>query len=143
MDILQKIHEEDLGVEPGDFISYYARAREVARGGRARESRSDIYFLEVTPFDAEFERAATQAGGGGSSTSLDSLVRAQKDVISATWTLDRRRQGGRSDADIKAIARAQGELKAQAEAAAAVASGGAGRGRGRAGRADAGAADSL
>jgi len=105
---------EDLGVEPGDFISYYARAREVARGRRARESQSDIYFLEVTPFDAEFERAASQAGGGGSSTSLDSLVHAQKDVISATWKVNRRRQSGRSDADIKAIARAQGELKAQA-----------------------------
>ena len=110
---------EDLGVEPGDFISYYARARDVARGKRSSEGRSDIFFLEVKPFDSEFEMAQSQTGAGSGSASLDSLVRAQKDVISATWKLDRRRQGGRSEADIKAVARAQGELKRQAEAALA------------------------
>ena len=38
---------EELGVNPGDVITYYARARDVGRGKRATEASSDIYFLEV------------------------------------------------------------------------------------------------
>lgn len=110
---------EDLGVQPGDFITYYARARDVGRGKRPREARSDIYFLEVKPFEEEFERAQSAAmGAGRNNRSLDNLVRAQKDIISATWKLDRRKEGGRSADDIRAVARAQGELRAQAEAGA-------------------------
>src|SRR5436309_56766 len=42
---------EDLNIEPGDFVSYYVRARDVTRGGkRSNEARSDIFFLDVRPF---------------------------------------------------------------------------------------------
>ena len=40
--------------QPGDFVSYYVRARDVARGKRSNEARSDIFFLEVRPFEQEF-----------------------------------------------------------------------------------------
>ena len=55
---------EDLDVKPGDFVTYYARVRDVARGRRATEARSDIFFLEVKPFEEEFAAAQSQAGGG-------------------------------------------------------------------------------
>ena len=58
---------EDLDVSPGDFVSYYVRARDLARGKRASESRSDIFFLEVRPFEEEFTLAQTQASQGGGS----------------------------------------------------------------------------
>src|SRR6185295_19057219 len=45
------IYLEDLGVQPGDFVTYFARARDVARGTRSSEGRSDIFFLEVKPFE--------------------------------------------------------------------------------------------
>ena len=54
---------EDLQVQPGDFISYYARATDIGRGKRSTEARSDIFFLEVKPFDAEFASAQSQAMG--------------------------------------------------------------------------------
>jgi hypothetical protein len=111
---------EELDVKPGDFISYYVRARDLARGKRASETRSDIFFLEVKPFEQEFALAASQvsAGGGGSNRQVDELVVAQKEIIVATWKLDRRAQaakGAKSEEDIKSVGRAESELKTRVE----------------------------
>jgi hypothetical protein len=112
------LYLEDLGVKPGDFVTYHARVRDVGRGRRSTEARSDIFFLEVTPFEEEFAAAQSQAGAGGGGGGLDDLVTAQKDIIVATWKLERRATAGRSAQDIKAVARAQGELKSRTERAA-------------------------
>jgi uncharacterized membrane protein len=117
------LYLEDLDVRPGDFVSYYVRARDLARGKRSSEARSDIFFLEVKPFEEEFTLAQTQAamGGGQSNQQLDDLVAAQKQIIVATWKLDRRAQasrGAKSAEDIRSVARAEGELKARVEQAA-------------------------
>ena len=48
---------EDLDVQPGDFVSYYVRARDLTRGTRPNEARSDIFFLEVKPYEQEFALA--------------------------------------------------------------------------------------
>jgi hypothetical protein len=115
------LYLEDLDVRPGDFVSYYVRARDVARGKRPSEVRSDIFFLEVKPFEQEFALARSQAGGmggGGTNRSLDDLVAAQKEIIVATWKLDRRSQaasGAQSEKDIRAVARAESELKTRVE----------------------------
>jgi hypothetical protein len=45
------LYLEDLNVQPGDFISYYVRARDITRGTRPNEARSDIFFLEVKPYE--------------------------------------------------------------------------------------------
>src|SRR5262249_43964654 len=47
--VRRTIYLEDLGVQPGDFVSYYVRARDVTHGvpgARSNEGRSDIFFLE-------------------------------------------------------------------------------------------------
>jgi hypothetical protein len=107
---------EELGVQPGDVITYYARARDVARGKRPTETRSDIFFLEVKPFNEEFVAAQSQGmAGAASGTQIDSLIAAQKEIISATWNLERRSSAGRSAADMKALGQAQAELKARTE----------------------------
>ena len=107
---------EDLKVQPGDVITYYARARDVARGKRSTEARSDMFFLEVKPFNEEFVSAQSQAmGGGAPATQIDTLIAAQKEIISATWNLERRSAAGRSADDVKSVAGAQAELKARAE----------------------------
>jgi hypothetical protein len=111
---------EDIDVSPGDFVSYYVRARDLPRGKRASESRSDIFFLEVKPFEEEFTLAQTQAamGGGSGSPQLDDLVAAQKEIVVATWKLDRRSrdaQGAKSEQDIRAVAKSQAELKRRVE----------------------------
>jgi hypothetical protein len=107
---------EDLKVQPGDVITYYARARDVARAKPSSEAKSDMFFLEVKPFTEEFVQAQSQAmGGGGQSTQLEALIAAQKEIINATWNLERRSAAGRSSEDIKAVGDAQAELKARVE----------------------------
>jgi hypothetical protein len=123
----QVLYAEDLNVRPGDFISYYARARDTGRGRRSAEARSDIFFLEVKSFEEEFVAAQSQASGGASGRQIEELVAAQKEIIIATWKLDRRAAAGASEQDIRAIARAQAELRARVEQ-------GLGRGGGSAGR---------
>src|SRR3989338_4775851 len=114
------LYLEDLGVRPGDFVTYYARPRDVSRGKRSSEARSDIFFLEVTPFEEEFVAAESQGmgGGSGSEQSLEDLVRGQKDIITATWNLDRRgrESGARSQDDIRTLARAESDLRGRASA---------------------------
>lgn len=106
---------EDLHVKPGDVVTYYARARDIARGKPSSLATSDIFFLEVKPFNEEFVAAQSQAGAGGGDPQIESLIDAQKQIIASTWNVERRSQGGRSSEDIKAIAQAQAELKARAE----------------------------
>ena len=89
---------EELGVQPGDFVTYYARARDVKRGRRATEARSDIFFLEVKPFEEEFVAAQSQPmgqGGGRQSAACEGLAEAQKEIIVATWKLDARARRAR------------------------------------------------
>jgi hypothetical protein len=111
------LQAEDLRVQPGDVITYYARARDVARGKRPTEARSDMFFLEVRPFSEEFVAAQSQAQAGMASEQIDALIAAQKEIISATWNIERRATSGagRSADDITAIASAQAEVKARAE----------------------------
>jgi hypothetical protein len=108
---------EDLNVQPGDFVSYYVRARDVTRGKRSNETKSDIFFLEVRPYEQEFALAQSSAmsGGGGS---MDDLVTAQKEIVVATWKLDRRAEsakGAKSEQDIRSVSRGQAELKSRVE----------------------------
>ena len=118
---LHTVFLEDLKVTPGDMVTYYARATDVGRGRRSTESRSDIFFLEVKPYEEEFEAAEGQSGGGqpGEQTGLEDLIARQKDIMAATWKLDARARrgatGSQSAPDIKAVAVAQTNLKAKTE----------------------------
>ncbi|HMB81600.1 MAG TPA: hypothetical protein VKI43_16085, partial [Vicinamibacterales bacterium] len=110
---------EDLDVQPGDFVSYYVRARDLTRGTRPNEARSDIFFLEVKPYEQEFALAQSQGNmPGGNQSGIDDLVAAQKEVVVSTWKLDRRARaakGAKSEQDIKAVSRAEAELKTRVE----------------------------
>jgi hypothetical protein len=54
-------------------------------------------------------------GGGAAGTQIDGLIAAQKEIINATWNLERRSGAGRSATDMKAVGQAQAELKARVE----------------------------
>ena len=113
---LHTVFLEDLNVKPGDVVTYHARATDVGRGRRSTESRSDIFFLEVKPYEEEFVAAESSGGGmAGEQTGLEDLIAQQKDIMAATWKLDARaRRGGpnaRSPQDIRAIGQAQVALR--------------------------------
>jgi hypothetical protein len=115
------LYLEDLGVRAGDFVSYYVRARDITKGVRPNEGKSDIFFLEVRPYEQEFALQQSQSmAGAGYSGSIDDLVNAQKQVVVATWKIDRRGGSGRvrsarSPQDVRAIGRSEAELKTRAE----------------------------
>ena len=98
---------EDLNVKPGDVVTYHARATDVGRGRKPTESRSDIFFLEVKPYEEEFVAADSGAGAmGAQETGLEDLIAQQKDIMAATWKLDARaRRGG---AGVQSVDRHQG-----------------------------------
>jgi len=111
------IYLEDLHVRPGDFVSYYVRARD-----RSQEGRSDIFFLEVRPFEQEFALAESQTmAGSGYNGSIDDLVVAQKQIVVSTWKIDARAVRGakasaeRAGDDIRAIGRSESDLRVRAE----------------------------
>jgi hypothetical protein len=78
------LYLEDFGVQPGDFVSYYFEAADARQ-----KTNTDLYFLEVRPFEEEFYRALSQGGGGENSIGL---AVSQKEIITATWKLERQRQ---------------------------------------------------
>jgi Domain of unknown function (DUF4175) len=98
---------EQLKVQPGDFISYYFEAADAKQ-----KVGTDLYFLEVRPFEEEFYRALSQGGGGGENSS--GLAVSQKEIVTATWKLERARQKMSRDElqqSSKAIAETQADLK--------------------------------
>ena len=79
---------EEHALKPGDFISYYAKARDNSEGG-GKEATSDIYFLEVRPFDRSFRQAQQQGGGGEGEQDSTQLSRRQREIIAATFRIQR------------------------------------------------------
>ena len=59
--------------------------------GQSTEARSDIFFLEIRPFDNEFEEAWSPSGMGREVEDVGNLAAVQKEIIVATWRLARRR----------------------------------------------------
>lgn len=111
---------EEFSLKPGDFLSYYARARDV--GAPSRETTSDIYFLEARPYRRDFRQAEQGGGGGGGGGGDDggSLSQQQRQVIAATFRLIREQAGATRDPkslaqDAQTVALIQGRLKAQVE----------------------------
>jgi hypothetical protein len=88
----EMLYLEDLGVAPGDFVSYYLTLADNNGLSGPAQVVSDIYFLQVIPTDQEFRRAGGQQGGGGGGGGQQggessALVTLQKDIIAATWKL--------------------------------------------------------
>src|SRR5262249_3817778 len=81
---------EEMKLKPGDFVSYYAKARDNNSVDGPRESTSDIYFMEVRPFDHQFRQAQQQGGGsGGGEDDSNALTRRQREIIAATFRVQR------------------------------------------------------
>jgi hypothetical protein len=77
---------EELGVKPGDFVSYYAKATDNNAAEGAKTTTSDIYFVNVRPFRKDFKPAQSQAGGGGGGGGdVGQLSEQQRQIVAATF----------------------------------------------------------
>jgi len=79
---------EELQLKPGDLISYYARARD--NGGAGHETKTDIYFMSVRPFDQSYRQA--EGGGGGGGESPGELTERQRQIVAGTFNVERDRK---------------------------------------------------
>ena len=87
---------EELNVKAGDFVSYYARAADNDTNGGKRQT-SDIYFLQIRPLRKEFKRAESDAGaggggGGGGGGQVGALSQQQRQIVAATFNVNRDRK---------------------------------------------------
>ena len=106
---------EDLGLKPGDLVAYYARAREADHVGGAQQAASDIYFMQVRPFDRNYKAADAQGGGGNApGASPGALSQRQREIVAGTFNVIRDSAGYSESAyreNLATLALAQGKLR--------------------------------
>ena len=73
---------EDYSLQPGDYISYFARARDAVSS-----STTDIFFLEVEPFDRIIRQSQMSQSGGQQQQQGLQLSRREKQIVVATFSL--------------------------------------------------------
>jgi hypothetical protein len=99
------IYLEELGLKPGDFVSYYAKASDIDAVQGSKTTTSDIYFVQIRPFKKDYKPAQSQAMGGGGGGGAGPAGRASCRSSSArssrrpsTSSATRRRPSRRSSA---------------------------------------------
>ena len=114
---------EELGLEPGDFVSYYARATDRNLAQENRDIKSDLYFVQIRAFSKDFRAAQSQGGamggaGGGAGADPRALSEAQREIVSGTFNVIRDRETY-SDEEYREnlvfLTLAQGRLREQVE----------------------------
>ena len=69
---------------PGDLVSYYAVARD-----RENTARTDIFFIDIQPFDRRYSQSQQSGGGGGAGGQQAEISDRQREIIVSTWNLIR------------------------------------------------------
>lgn len=87
------IYLEELKLQPGDVVSYYARATDNNAIAGAQTAASDIYFATVRPFERNYRQGQGGAGGGGGEDSGNpsQFAARQRDIIAGTYKVERDR----------------------------------------------------
>ncbi len=114
---------EELNVQAGDFVSYYAKAIDNDAVDGPKPAMSDMYFVRVRPLSKDFKRAQSDAqqgggGGGGQQNQVGALSEQQRQIISATFNLQRDRKKLAADKvreNAVVIALAQSRLREQVD----------------------------
>jgi hypothetical protein len=75
---------------PGDLVSYYALAKD-----HGSSAQTDLFLIQVQPFERRFTQSQANGGGGGGGGGGDEegeISKRQKEVLMATWNLQRTRE---------------------------------------------------
>ena len=113
---------EELGVQPGDAVSYYARATDNDATAGPKTATSDIYFLRIRPFGKDFKPAQSMGGGGGggggAGGEVGALSQQQRQIIAGTFKVqrDRKAMGAvKAKEALVVLALSQSRLKEQVQ----------------------------
>ena len=76
------------------MLTYFLWAEDIGPDGKLRRTSGDMYFAEIRPFEEIFREGPSMAGGpqqGGQQGAgqMQKLAQLQKQIINATWTLQR------------------------------------------------------
>ncbi|MDP2959109.1 MAG: hypothetical protein Q8N53_21995, partial [Longimicrobiales bacterium] len=110
---------EEWPLEPGDLVSYYGLARDNRSMAGGKAVSTDMYFLNIRPFERAYREGEQQAGapqGGMQSSTESALSELQRQIIAATFNLLRQRdsyEAGEFSENVVSVALAQGRLKDQ------------------------------
>ncbi|MFO1513232.1 MAG: hypothetical protein U1F83_10025 [Verrucomicrobiota bacterium] len=96
----QLVPLEDLGAQPDQLLSYYLWAEDIGPDGQPRRTTSDMFFAEVRPFEEIFREGQAQdpnqqqqqqrQPGQQGQNQAERLAELQKQIITATWNIQRR-----------------------------------------------------
>jgi hypothetical protein len=116
---------EELGLQPGDVVAYYARATDNDEVSGAKAVTSDIFFLQIQPFRKDYRAAESQAGGqqagqrgSGGGNDPSALSEQQRRIVSGTFNVlrDRAKAGEEKfKQDVVFLALTEGQLRERAE----------------------------
>ena len=76
---------EELDVEPGEFISYYAQATDNNTRTGPGTGTSDLYFIEVRPFNERFMEMDAEGQQAPEEQPFPNLIADQRTIIKNTW----------------------------------------------------------
>jgi hypothetical protein len=119
----QLVKLEELGVKPDDLVSWYAWADDIGPDAKVRRTTTDMFFAEVRPFDEAFKESQEmqgeeQDGQGQQGAQTRKLTELQKQIISATWKLQRTATSPQFSSDVDVVSQSQAQALQQAEAEA-------------------------
>jgi hypothetical protein len=107
-------------LEPGDIVSYYAVAKD-----RSKSVQTDLFMVQVQPFERRFTQSSGGGGGGGGGGGDEqgAISERQKEILLATWNLQRSdqresRTKQQLEESAKMLAEMQGTLAEQARTVA-------------------------
>jgi hypothetical protein len=84
---------EDLKVQPDQLLAWFLWADDTGPDGQIRRTSGDLYFAEIRPFEEIFREGQGMEGQSGQQAGQQSktskLADLQKQIISATWRLQR------------------------------------------------------
>ncbi len=113
------LHLEDLGVQPDQLVSWYVWADDVGPDGKVRRTNGDLFFAEIRPFDEIFRESQQQQSDQqqqGQGNQNRKLTELQKQIINATWKLQRDPSGAKYPDDATVVHDSQADALKQAGA---------------------------
>ncbi len=125
---------EDLKAQPDQLLTYHFWADDIGPDGAPRRTVSDIYFVEVRPFEEIFRESQSfqneqsqqqqqNQQGEQQNRPGEQLAQLQKQIITATWNIKQRaeRSGGIADHkdDLDVVRQSQSDALEQAHQAMA------------------------
>jgi hypothetical protein len=102
---------EELGAQVDQLLSYYLWADDIGPDGNPRRTASDMFFAEVRPFEEIFregqaqdpnqQQQQQQQQGQQGQNQAERLAELQKQIIAATWNIQRRENAPAPSANFK------------------------------------------